>query len=58
MKVFVFDLLPYKDHLDDLESGKALPYPLGKSHFKASVAVETYKINWYWGLLTVRARRS
>ena len=28
MQVFVFDLLPYGGYLDDLEHGKALPYPL------------------------------
>lgn len=42
MKVFVFDLLPYAEPLDDLESGTALPYPLGKSYFKPDVAVRTY----------------
>ena len=42
MKVFVFDLLPYGGYLDDLEHGKALPYPLGKAHFKPEVAVKTY----------------
>ena len=33
MQVFVFDLLPYGGYLDDLEHGKALPYPLGKDYF-------------------------
>lgn len=42
MKVFVFDLLPYSEHLDSLTEGKALPYPLGKSYFKSDVAVRTY----------------
>jgi alkanesulfonate monooxygenase SsuD/methylene tetrahydromethanopterin reductase-like flavin-dependent oxidoreductase (luciferase family) len=42
VKVIVFDLLPYAEHLDDLEHGSALPYPLGKAHFKADVAVRTY----------------
>ncbi len=42
MKVFVFDLLPYRAHLDDLTHGKALPYPLGKSHFNPAEAVKTY----------------
>ncbi|HWL05633.1 MAG TPA: LLM class flavin-dependent oxidoreductase [Xanthobacteraceae bacterium] len=42
MKVFVFDLLPYGEHLDALETGSALPYPLGGSYFKSDVAVRTY----------------
>ena len=42
MQVFVFDLLPYRKHLDALETGKALPYPLGKAHFDAQEAVKTY----------------
>src|ERR1700712_2162232 len=42
MEVFVFDLLPYRKHLDALETGKALPYPLGKAHFDAQEAVKTY----------------
>jgi alkanesulfonate monooxygenase SsuD/methylene tetrahydromethanopterin reductase-like flavin-dependent oxidoreductase (luciferase family) len=42
MKVFVFDLLPYGEHLDDLEHGSALPYPLGKKYFKPEAAVKTY----------------
>jgi alkanesulfonate monooxygenase SsuD/methylene tetrahydromethanopterin reductase-like flavin-dependent oxidoreductase (luciferase family) len=42
VQVFVFDLLPYSEPLDDLEHGSALPYPLGKAHFKADVAVRTY----------------
>jgi len=42
MQVFVFDLLPYRVHLDDLVNGKALPYPLGKAHFDPKEAVKTY----------------
>jgi alkanesulfonate monooxygenase SsuD/methylene tetrahydromethanopterin reductase-like flavin-dependent oxidoreductase (luciferase family) len=42
VKVFVFDLLPYAEPLDDLVNGSALPYPLGKSYFKPDVAVRTY----------------
>ena len=42
VQVFVFDLLPYAEPLDDLVHGTALPYPLGKSHFKPDVAVRTY----------------
>ena len=42
MKVFVFDLLPYGEHLDDLTRGSALPYPLARSRFKPEVAVQTY----------------
>jgi len=42
MQVFVFDLLPYRVHLDDLEHGKELPYPLGKRYFEPAEAVKTY----------------
>jgi alkanesulfonate monooxygenase SsuD/methylene tetrahydromethanopterin reductase-like flavin-dependent oxidoreductase (luciferase family) len=42
MKVFVFDLLPYGEHLDHLKVGNELPFPLEKKHFKASVAAQTY----------------
>ena len=42
MQIFVFDLLPYRVHLDKLETGSALPYPLGKAHFDANEAVKTY----------------
>jgi len=42
MKVFVFDLLPYGEHLDHLKVGTELPFPLEKRHFKADVAVRTY----------------
>lgn len=42
MKVFVFDLLPYGEHLDHLKNGKELPWPLPRRHFKPEVAVRTY----------------
>ena len=42
MKVFVFDLLAYGEHLDHLKTGSELPYPLGGRHFKPEVAVRTY----------------
>lgn len=42
MKVFVFDLLPYGEHLEHLKQGKELPWPLPKRHFKPEVAVRTY----------------
>ena len=42
MKVFVFDLLPYAEHLDHLKQGSELPSPLPKRHFKPEVAVRTY----------------
>jgi alkanesulfonate monooxygenase SsuD/methylene tetrahydromethanopterin reductase-like flavin-dependent oxidoreductase (luciferase family) len=42
MKVFVFDLLPYSEHLDHLKSGTELPWPLPRRHFKPEVAVRTY----------------
>lgn len=42
MKVFVFDLLAYGENLDHLKQGTELPYPLGKRHFKAEVAMRTY----------------
>ena len=43
MKVFVFDLLPYAEHLEHLKQGKELPYPLARRHFKPDVAVRTYE---------------
>jgi len=43
MRVFVFDLLPYAEHLDHLKEGRELPYPLARRHFKADVAVRTYE---------------
>src|SRR5215212_11823555 len=42
MKVFVFDLLPYGEHLDQLVEGTELPWPLSRKHFKPEVAVQTY----------------
>ena len=42
MKVFVFDLLAYGEHLDHLKVGSELPYPLSNRYFKADVAVRTY----------------
>jgi alkanesulfonate monooxygenase SsuD/methylene tetrahydromethanopterin reductase-like flavin-dependent oxidoreductase (luciferase family) len=42
MKVFVFDLLPYSEHLDHLKVDNELPFPLEKKHFKPEVAVRTY----------------
>jgi alkanesulfonate monooxygenase SsuD/methylene tetrahydromethanopterin reductase-like flavin-dependent oxidoreductase (luciferase family) len=43
VKVFVFDLLPYAEHLEHLKQGKELPYPLPRRHFKPDVAVRTYE---------------
>ena len=42
MKVFVFDLLAYAEHLDHLKVGNELPYPLSSQHFKSDIAVRTY----------------
>ncbi len=42
MKVFVFDLLPYGEHLEHLKVGGELPWPLPKQHFRSEVAVRTY----------------
>jgi alkanesulfonate monooxygenase SsuD/methylene tetrahydromethanopterin reductase-like flavin-dependent oxidoreductase (luciferase family) len=42
MKVFVFDLLPYAEHLDHLKVGRELPWPLPRRHFTPEVAVRTY----------------
>ena len=42
MKVFVFDLLPYGEHLDHLKVANELPFPLEKKHFKPAVAAQTY----------------
>ncbi|MFN0072528.1 MAG: LLM class flavin-dependent oxidoreductase [Chloroflexota bacterium] len=42
MKVFVFDLLPYNEHLDQLMKGTELPWPLTKKYFKPDVAVQSY----------------
>jgi alkanesulfonate monooxygenase SsuD/methylene tetrahydromethanopterin reductase-like flavin-dependent oxidoreductase (luciferase family) len=42
MKVFVFDLLPYGQHLDSLKVNGELPYPLPKKFFDPKVATKTY----------------
>ncbi len=42
MKVFIFDLLPYGEHLDHLKVDNELPFPLEKKHFKPQVAAQTY----------------
>jgi alkanesulfonate monooxygenase SsuD/methylene tetrahydromethanopterin reductase-like flavin-dependent oxidoreductase (luciferase family) len=42
MKVFVFDLLPYGEHLDHLKVDNELPFPLEKKHFKPAIAAQTY----------------
>jgi alkanesulfonate monooxygenase SsuD/methylene tetrahydromethanopterin reductase-like flavin-dependent oxidoreductase (luciferase family) len=44
VRVFVFDLLPYAEHLDHLKppAETELPWPLPKRHFKPEVAVRTY----------------
>jgi len=42
VKVFVFDLLPYAEHLDHLKVGKELPWPLPRRYFDPKVAVRTY----------------
>jgi len=43
VKVFIFDLLPYSEHLDHLKESDELPWPLPKKHFKPEVAVRTYE---------------
>ena len=43
MRVFVFDLLPYGEHLEHLKEGRELPWPLPRRHFKPDVAVRTYE---------------
>jgi alkanesulfonate monooxygenase SsuD/methylene tetrahydromethanopterin reductase-like flavin-dependent oxidoreductase (luciferase family) len=43
MKVFVFDLLPYGEHLEHLKQGRELPWPLPRRHFRPDVAVRTYE---------------
>jgi alkanesulfonate monooxygenase SsuD/methylene tetrahydromethanopterin reductase-like flavin-dependent oxidoreductase (luciferase family) len=43
MEVFVFDLLPYSEHLDHLRVNGELPWPLPKKYFKAEVAARTYE---------------
>jgi alkanesulfonate monooxygenase SsuD/methylene tetrahydromethanopterin reductase-like flavin-dependent oxidoreductase (luciferase family) len=43
VRVFVFDLLPYSEHLDHLKQADGeLPWPLPKRHFTPEVAVQTY----------------
>ncbi len=42
MKVFIFDLLPYGEHLDHLKVDNELPFPLEKKHFNPRVAAQTY----------------
>jgi alkanesulfonate monooxygenase SsuD/methylene tetrahydromethanopterin reductase-like flavin-dependent oxidoreductase (luciferase family) len=42
MKVFVFDLVAYAEHLDHLRVDGQLPYPMEKKYFKPQVAVQTY----------------
>jgi alkanesulfonate monooxygenase SsuD/methylene tetrahydromethanopterin reductase-like flavin-dependent oxidoreductase (luciferase family) len=42
MQVFVFDLLAYGKHLDDLKVDNELPYPLRRQHFDAEIATRTY----------------
>lgn len=42
MQVFVFDLLPYGEHLDHLKVDGELPWPLPRKHFRPEVAVRTY----------------
>lgn len=52
MKVFVFDLVSYDDHLDFLKVDGSLPWPLPKRHFQPSVAVKTYREHFEaWELL-------
>src|SRR4051794_10576171 len=43
MHVIVFDLVPYRDHVEHLvgEEGE-LPWPLPKRHFDPEAAVRTY----------------
>jgi hypothetical protein len=43
MKIFVFDLLLYAEHLDPLKEGRALPWPLLKRYFRPEVAARTYE---------------
>jgi alkanesulfonate monooxygenase SsuD/methylene tetrahydromethanopterin reductase-like flavin-dependent oxidoreductase (luciferase family) len=43
VRVFVFDLLPYSEHLDHLKVGDELPWPLPKRHFDPEVAARTYE---------------
>jgi alkanesulfonate monooxygenase SsuD/methylene tetrahydromethanopterin reductase-like flavin-dependent oxidoreductase (luciferase family) len=43
VRVFVFDLLPYAEHLEHLKVGRELPWPLPRRHFQPAVAVRTYE---------------
>ena len=43
MKVFVFDLVAYAEHLDHLRVDGRLPYPMEKKYFRPQVAVQTYE---------------
>ncbi|HUK58031.1 MAG TPA: LLM class flavin-dependent oxidoreductase [Stellaceae bacterium] len=43
MKVFVFDLVAYAEHLDHLRVDGQLPYPMEKKHFRPQIAVQTYR---------------
>ena len=43
MKVIVFDLVQYAEHLDHLRVDGSLPNPMEKRHFKSEIAVRTYK---------------
>jgi len=54
VRVFIFDLLPYSEHLDHLKpAGETeLPWPLPRRHFKPEVAVRTYAEHLEaWGLM-------
>jgi alkanesulfonate monooxygenase SsuD/methylene tetrahydromethanopterin reductase-like flavin-dependent oxidoreductase (luciferase family) len=42
LKIFVFDLLPYGEHLDHLKVDNELPYPLAKQYCDPAVAARTY----------------
>ena len=43
MRVFVFDLLAYGQHLDHLKVGNELPYPLSREYCDPEVAMRTYE---------------
>jgi alkanesulfonate monooxygenase SsuD/methylene tetrahydromethanopterin reductase-like flavin-dependent oxidoreductase (luciferase family) len=43
LRVFVFDLLAYGQHLDHLKVGNELPYPLSREHCDPEVAIRTYE---------------
>ncbi len=42
MKVFVFDLVPYAQHFQNLRADGHLPFPMEKKYFDPKVAVRTY----------------